>query len=61
MTANAAAIRRTYQVAEEKNVVGWMNCFTKDGPFFFDPSKKNLSPSLPFRIYVVPLRKEDGK
>ena len=27
--------------------------------FFFDPSKKNLSPSLPFRIYAVPLRKED--
>jgi len=29
--------------------------------FFFDPSKKNLSPSLPFRIYGVPLRKEDSK
>jgi hypothetical protein len=29
--------------------------------FFFDPSKKNSSPSLPFRIYAVPLRKEDGK
>ena len=29
--------------------------------FFFDPSKKNLSPSLPFRIYAVPLRKEDIK
>ena len=27
--------------------------------FFFDPSKKNLSPSLPFRIYAVLLRKED--
>jgi sugar lactone lactonase YvrE len=27
--------------------------------FFFDPSKKILSPSLPFRIYAVPLRKED--
>jgi hypothetical protein len=27
--------------------------------FFFDPSKKNSSPSLPFRIYQVPLRKED--
>ena len=26
--------------------------------FFFDPSKKNLSPSLPFRIYAVPLREE---
>jgi len=29
--------------------------------FFFDPSKKNSSPSLPFRIYAVPLRKEDSK
>jgi len=29
--------------------------------FFFDPSKRNLSPSLPFRIYAVPLRKEDTK
>src|SRR5260221_774380 len=27
--------------------------------FFFDPAKKNLSPSLPFRIYAVALRKED--
>jgi len=29
--------------------------------FLFDPSKSNLSPSLPFRIYAVPLRKEDSK
>jgi len=29
--------------------------------FFFDPSKKSLSPSFPFRIYAVPLRKEDSK
>jgi sugar lactone lactonase YvrE len=29
--------------------------------FFFDPSKKSLSPSLPFRIYAVPLRKEHSK
>ena len=28
-------------------------------PFFFDASKKNLAPSLPFRIYAIPLRKED--
>ena len=27
--------------------------------YFFDASKKNLSPSLPFRIYTIPLRKED--
>ncbi len=29
--------------------------------FFFDPSKQAQSPSLPFRIYAVPLRKEDTK
>jgi sugar lactone lactonase YvrE len=29
--------------------------------FFFDPSKKNSSPSLPFRIYAVPLRKAHSK
>src|SRR5258708_33689845 len=29
--------------------------------FFFDPSKKSSSPSLPFRIYAVPLRKKDTK
>ena len=28
-------------------------------PFFFGPSKKSLSPSLPFRIYAIPLRKVD--
>jgi streptogramin lyase len=28
-------------------------------PFFFDPSKKGLTPSLPFRVYAIPLRKED--
>jgi len=27
--------------------------------YFFDPSKKSLTPSLPFRIYAIPLRKED--
>jgi streptogramin lyase len=29
--------------------------------FFFDASKKNLTPPLPFRIYPVLLRKEDTK
>src|SRR5258706_189709 len=29
--------------------------------FFFDASKKTSSPSLPFRIYAVPLRKEDAE
>ncbi|HEV3313128.1 MAG TPA: hypothetical protein VG815_21670, partial [Chloroflexota bacterium] len=29
--------------------------------FFFDPSKKKLSPSLPFRIYAVPLKEEHSK
>jgi sugar lactone lactonase YvrE len=29
--------------------------------FFFDASKKNLTPPLPFRIYAVSLRKENTK
>src|SRR6266480_6495800 len=33
MTANEAAIRKAYQVAEEKDVVGWVDSFTKDGTF----------------------------
>src|SRR2546427_13069126 len=33
MTANEAAIRKAYQVAEEKDVDGWVNSFTKDGTF----------------------------
>jgi ketosteroid isomerase-like protein len=33
VTANEAAIRRTYQVAEDKDVAGFVNCFTEDGTF----------------------------
>jgi len=33
MTTNEAAVRKAYQVAEDKDVVGWVNCFTKDGTF----------------------------
>ncbi len=33
MTTNEAAVREAYQVAEDKDVVGWVNCFTKDGTF----------------------------
>jgi ketosteroid isomerase-like protein len=33
MTSNEAAIRKAYQVAEEKDVAGWVNCFTPDGTF----------------------------
>jgi DNA-binding beta-propeller fold protein YncE len=29
--------------------------------YFFDASKKNLTPPLPFRIYAIPLKKEDTK
>ena len=46
MNTNEAAIRKAYQVAEDKDVVAWVNCFTKDRSFFFDPSKKNSSPFL---------------
>jgi ketosteroid isomerase-like protein len=33
MTANEAAIRKAYQAAEDKDVSGWVNCFTEDGTF----------------------------
>jgi len=33
MTANEAAIRKAYQVAEEKDIAGFVNCFTEDGMF----------------------------
>ena len=33
MTANEAAIRNAYQVAENKDVEGWIRCFTETGTF----------------------------
>jgi ketosteroid isomerase-like protein len=33
MTSNEVAIRNAYQVAEEKDVVVWVDCFTADGTF----------------------------
>jgi SnoaL-like domain len=33
MTENESVIRQAYQVAEDKDVVGWVNSFTKDGTF----------------------------
>ena len=33
MTANEAAIRKAYQVAEDKDVSGFANCFTEDATF----------------------------
>src|SRR5882724_5082476 len=33
MTASEAAIRKAYQVAEDKDISGWVNCFTEDGTF----------------------------
>lgn len=29
--------------------------------YFFDASKRNLTPTLPFRVYAIPLKKEDTK
>ena len=31
MTANEAAIRKAYRVAENRDVAGFVNCFTEDG------------------------------
>jgi len=33
VTANEAAIRKAYQVAEDKDIAGSVDCFTKDGTF----------------------------
>jgi steroid delta-isomerase-like uncharacterized protein len=33
MTANETAIRKAYQVAEDKDISGWVDCFTDDGTF----------------------------
>ena len=33
MTANEAAIRNAYQVGENKDVDGWIQCFTETGTF----------------------------
>jgi ketosteroid isomerase-like protein len=33
MTANEAAIRKAYQVAEDRDIAGWVNSFTDDGTF----------------------------
>jgi ketosteroid isomerase-like protein len=33
MTANEAAIRNAYKVAEDQDIAGWVNCFTDDGTF----------------------------
>ena len=33
MTANESAIRRAYQVAENNDVAGWIQCFTDTGTF----------------------------
>ena len=33
MNANEAAVRDAYQVAERKDLAGWVNCFTEDGTF----------------------------
>src|SRR6185295_7161326 len=33
MTENEAVIRKAYQVAEDKDIKGWVNSFTEDGTF----------------------------
>jgi len=33
MNANERAVRNAYQVAEDKDLAGWVNCFTEDGTF----------------------------
>jgi ketosteroid isomerase-like protein len=33
MNANETAVRNAYQVAERKDLAGWVSCFTEDGTF----------------------------
>jgi ketosteroid isomerase-like protein len=33
MNANETAVRKAYQVAEDKDFAGWVSCFTEDGTF----------------------------
>ena len=33
MTASEATIRKADQVAENKDITGWVNCFTEVGTF----------------------------
>ena len=33
MTANEEAIRKAYQVAKDKDITAWVDCFTEDGTF----------------------------
>ena len=33
MKSNETAVRNAYQVAEDKDYAGWVNCFTEDGTF----------------------------
>jgi hypothetical protein len=33
MNANEAAVQNAYQLAERKDIAGWINCFTEDGTF----------------------------
>jgi ketosteroid isomerase-like protein len=33
VTANEAAIRKAYEIAEANDIAGWVNCFTADGTF----------------------------
>ena len=40
MTANETAIRRAYKVAEDKDIKGWVNCFTEDGTFTDESIRK---------------------
>jgi len=33
MSPNETAVRNAYQVAEDKDIAAWVNCFTEDGAF----------------------------
>ena len=53
MTANEQAIRKAYQVAEDKDVLGWVDSFTKDGTFRMSRLGSRIAGQM---SSVVPLR-----
>jgi hypothetical protein len=50
MTANEAAIRKAYQAAEDKDISGWVNCFTEDGRFTDESILECCKHSRPFSV-----------
>jgi hypothetical protein len=56
MNANEATVRNAYQVAERKDLAGWVNCFTEDGTFTDESigvTYRDKQLSQPVEIYAA--------